>query len=457
MSQARTEADRRRALRAWASYDWANSSFATSVQAAAAGPFFASLAAAAGIGPGQATAYWGYASSAALAVVSLSGPLLGAASDSSGRRKRFLGVFAALGVLATAAIAAVGPGQWMTVAGLYVLASLGFGGANVFYESFLPHLCRPGEIDRVSSRGFALGYAGGGLLLAVHALWLADPSRFAMPSLDAAVRLVFVSAAAWWALFSIPFFLRVPEPSWSGRPTGGSTTVEAFRRLSRTLRSIRRYRELARFLLAFWVYGDGVGTVQKMAAVYGAELGFELPEMVAALLISQIAGVPFTLLFGRLASRFGAKNMLQAGLGIYVLISLGGFLMSTITHFYLLALLVGMVQGGVQSLSRSLFASMTPRAKSAEFFGFYSASQRFAGIFGPLAFGLSGQLFGSGRAGIASLVAFFVLGAWLLRQVDEKKGAQQAAREDRETNSVASDSGDAPGQGGRGRRPEQRG
>jgi len=446
----------RRVIQAWCLYDWANSAFATTVLAALFPPFFRSLAIGAGMAGNAATAAWAFVTAGALLAAALVAPLLGAMADATGGVKRYLAVFAGLGIAATFAFTLIPDGGWQAAAALFIAADLGFAGSIVFYESLLPHIAGPGDIDRISARGYAWGYAGGGLLLALEAWWIAQPSFFGMPGTDFAVRASFAATALWWAVFSIPLLIRVPEPGAatglpgagpaqatdSGpRPTtlGGRVVGRAdfdvamgWRRLRKTLREVHRYRQLFAFLVAYWVYSDAIGTIIKMAVAYGDEIGISLNDLVRALLLTQAVGIPASLAFGRLAARRGARPALLLGLFVYGLICAGGYFMSTATHFYLLAGSIGLVQGGCQALSRSLFASLVPRHKSAEFFGFFSTSSRFAGIIGPLVFGLVGGLTGTSRLSILTLIAFFLAGGLLLLRVDLDEGRRVAREAEKE-------------------------
>jgi UMF1 family MFS transporter len=428
--------DHARTVRAWCLYDWANSAFAATVMAALYPPFFRSLAVAGGLSESRATAAWGYTASIALAIVAVSAPVLGAIADHTGTRKRFLGTFAVVGVAATASFTFNGDDTWLLAAGLYILANIGFAGGNVFYESLLPSVASPVELDRVSARGYALGYLGGGILLVVNALWVVQPRLFGMPDAGTAVRAAFLSVAVWWALFSMPLFRRVPEPPADPRPGAPTNPVAAgFGRLAVTFREIRRYRHLLVFLVAFWIYNDGISTIIKMATAYGDEIGIGVPDMIAALAITQFVGFPFALLFGRLGERIGTKSAILLALAIYAVICVGGFFMTTPLHFYLLATAVGTVQGGSQALSRSLFAAMVPRHKTAEFFGFFGASGKFAGIFGPLLFAVISQLTGESRLSIVALIVFFLVGGMVLTRVDVAGGVQAAREAERQHDS----------------------
>ncbi len=416
-------------VRSWCLYDWASSAFATTVMAAMFPPFFRARVTELGLSPATATAYWGYTTAAALALIALAAPLLGAMADQTGGKKRYLGAFALAGMAATAALPAIGFGDWKLASILYIVANIGFAGGNIFYESLLPHVARHGDIDSISTRGYAIGYIGGGILLTVNVLWVMRPSLFGLPGAEVAVKASFLSVALWWALFSIPFFRGVSEPPVV-RAAVESPLRGALLRLRATFHHVRRFRQLLLFLIAFWLYNDGIGTIVKMATAFGDEIGIGLTDMVTALIITQFIGIPCTFVFGRLAGRMGVKRAILIALAVYACIAIGGYFMRTALHFYLLATAVGTVQGGAQALSRSLFGSMVPRHKSAEFFGFYNTSSRFAGIVGPLLFGAVSQATGQSRLSIAALVVFFVAGAALLSRVDVAAGIRAAREEE---------------------------
>ena len=346
------------------------------------------------------------------------------------RQKRFLGGFLVVALVFTGMLFFVGEGDWVAALVFYILASIGNGGANVFYDSLLPHVARPEEIDQVSARGYAMGYLGGGLLLAVNLAWYLMPERFGFADGSQAVRASFLSVAVWWALFSIPLFRRVPEPPATATGPRENPVRAGFSRLRETFHRMQHYKELWKFLVAFWLYADGIGTIIKMAPSMAARsaIGHRGPGG-AALLLTQFVGIPLTLVFGRLARRTGAKRAIYLALGVYTLISILGFFMTQPWHFWVLAGMVGLVQGGSQSLSRSLFGAMTPKARSAEFYGFFDISSKFAGIAGPLLFGLTASLTGSGRWSIVSLIVFFVAGALLLSRVNEQEGMAIARAE----------------------------
>lgn len=363
-----------------------------------------------------------------------------------GGKKRYVGVFAGVGIAATAAFVFIGDDTWSLASLLYILAAIGFAGSIVFYESFLPHIAAGRSMDAVSSRGYATGYVGGGVLLAVNVLWVTNPAWFGMPDVGYALRASFLSVAVWWAVFSVPFFARVPEPPVSARPAGCSPLREGVARLARTFHEVRKYRQLFLFLMAFWVYSDGIGTIIRMATAYGDEIGIGVADMTIALVLTQFIAVPFTMLLSRHARRFGARRSILLTLAVYMAVSLSAYFMSTTWHFYVLALAVGTVQGGAGALSRSLFGAMVPKHRSAEFFGFYSLSAKFAGIAGPMVFGLVSQIAGHSRLSIVTVVFFFIVGAALLARVDVDEGVRVARQAERDE---AAGETPAPGASGR--------
>jgi MFS transporter, UMF1 family len=424
-------------LRAWAMYDWAASAMQTTVMVAVFPIYFVKVAGA-GLAEGGATQRLATLNTVALVVIALASPVLGAISDYGGTKKRFIAAFMLLGVGAVAGMFFVQRGDLTLASWLFVLSLIGVAGSFVFYEALLPHLASGPEIDRVSTAGYALGYVGGGLLLALNLAWIQKPAWFGLPAgpqLSGAeatlpARLAFLSVAAWWLVFSVPLFRRVPEPPARLEPDerrGESPVRMAFVRLGETFRELRGYRQAFLMLLAFLIYNDGIQTIIKMATAYGTELGIDQSALIGAILLVQFVGIPCSFLFGMLAGRIGAKRALFLGLLAYTAISILGYHMKTAAHFYMLAGLVGMVQGGTQALSRSLFASMVPQHKSGEFFGFFSVFEKFAGIFGPLIFAGTIAATGSSRNAILSVIGFFAVGAAILAFVDLETGRQEAA------------------------------
>ena len=434
-------------LRAWAMYDWAASSMQTTVMVAVFPIYFVKVAGA-GLAGGGATQRLATVNTIALVIIALASPVLGAVSDYGGNKKRFIAAFMAVGAAAVAGLFFVHTGDLTLASWLFVLALIGVAGSFVFYEALLPHIARGGELDRVSTAGYALGYVGGGILLALNLAWIQQPAWFGLPAgpgLDESAatlpaRLAFLSVAVWWLVFSIPLFRRVPEPPARLEPDeqkGQSPIRMAFVRLGETFRELRGYRQAFLMLLAFLLYNDGIQTIIKMATAYGTELGIDQSALIGAILLVQFVGIPCSFLFGMLAGRIGAKRALFLGLLAYTAISVLGYYMKTATHFYVLAGLVGMVQGGTQALSRSLFASMIPQHKSGEFFGFFSVFEKFAGIFGPLIFAGTIAATGSSRNAILSVIGFFAVGAAILALVDLDAGRRQALAADADARPAA--------------------
>lgn len=422
----------RRVLRSWAMYDWAKSAFETTIGAAVF-PIYYGTVAAATLPPNVASARWGYTNSISLLIIALTAPVLGAMADYMAAKKRFLAAFMAMGVLATACLFFVTRGEWLLASVLFTIGAVGVTGSTAFNDSLLPHIAGPDEVDRVSTAAYAFGYLGGGLLLAVNALMIMKPDLFGFADAGIATRIAFLTVAAWWVVFSIPLFLRVPEPSRrieADESPRINPVVAGFSRLCETLGEIRKYRELFKFLLAYWLYIDGIHTIQKMAAIYGAELGIGTGSLIGALLLVQFVGVPFTFLFGALAGRIGTRHGIYLALGVYMLIAIGGYFVREAWHFWALAVAVGLVQGGAQGLSRSLYSTLLPKGKSSEFFSFFSIFEKFGGIIGPALFGLLATLTGTSRFGILALVSFFIGGIVLLSRVDIEAGRRAAREED---------------------------
>lgn len=418
-------------------YDFGNSAFMT-VIITAIFPIYYARVASAGVESEIAEVRYSRATAGALIVIAILAPILGALADFSAVKKRMIGIFLGLGVGSVAAMFFIQQGNWLLALALFVIANFAANGSFVFYDALLPHLAKDEEMDRVSTAGYALGYIGGGLLLALNLAWIMQPAWFGLPTGDnlsdsdktLPTRLAFLSVAIWWALFSIPLFRRVPEPPArleSDESRGQPPIKAAFIRLGETFHELKKFKNAFLMLLAFLIYNDGIGTIIRMATLYGAGIGLKENDMIAAVLLTQFVGVPFAFLFGALAGKIGAKRSIFLGLIVYTGISVIGYYMKTAAHFLLLAILVGMVQGGAQALSRSLFASLIPRYKAGEFFGFFAVVEKFAGILGPLVFGAVIAASGSSRGAILSVIAFFVIGGIILAFVDVPEG-QRIAR-----------------------------
>jgi MFS transporter, UMF1 family len=485
-------------INAWCMYDWANSAFATTILAAVLPVYYSQVAGATLPSAEVATAYWSLGLSVSLLIVAVVSPILGTVSDVMRSKKQFLTLFATVGIVGTGLLILVDYGDWLMASLLFVIARIGFTSANVFYDALLPHVAKGGEEqDRVSARGYALGYLGGGLLLAVNAAMIQVLPGTWGP------RLSFLSVAVWWAVFSVPLLVRVAEPPAAvgqlaeERLSWMSAIAVSFRSLLAVLKDMRHYKELFKYLIAFLIYNDAIGTIIGVASIYGAELGFEATQLVLALLLVQFVGIPFSLIFGRLPSKserrrpqflafvvynlvvlplvgmLGARLLPSLALGqilsliaivegagilfalalgrplfaglaatfdtrrsiilsliIYTVIAIWGYYLQSVVEFWLLAWMVAIVQGGSQALSRSLYAALSPAAKSGEFFGLFGVMEKFSAILGPLLFAAAATLFGSSRPAILSLVVFFIVGALLLHGVDIEAGVRLAREED---------------------------
>jgi UMF1 family MFS transporter len=401
---------------AWALYDWANSAFATTVMAGFFPVFFQKYWST-GVSSTETTSRLGYANAAAGLVIALLAPVLGAIADRGGRRKQFLFAWTLLGVGATGALFFVSQGDWMSAAILFVLGTMGFNGGVVFNDSLLLDVAGPRELDRVSAFGYSLGYLGGGVLFLVNVLMVQKPAWFGLADASQAVRVSFLTVAVWWLLFTIPLMRRVREQQSGPHLAFFPAVAVGFRELGATIRHLRQYKVLVMFLVAYWFYIDGVNTIIKMAVNYGVSLGLPTGSLLTALLITQFVGFPAALLFGWLGDRIGPKRGIFIGLVVYAAITVYAYFLDSVAEFYALAITVGLVQGGVQSLSRSLYGRLVPEGKNAEFFGFFNMMGKFATVLGPLLIAIVAALTHNERASIISLVLLFVIGGVLLLRV----------------------------------------
>ncbi len=430
----------RKAIWGWAMYDWANSAFATTVIAGFF-PVFFKLYWSADADVNTSTAQLAFANSLASLLVALMAPILGALADRSSTKKRFLTAFAYLGVLATAALFLVEQGNWPLAVFVYAIGIIGFSGSNIFYDALLPDVAGD-RVDAVSSLGFSLGYLGGGLLFLVNVIMTLQPQWFGLADGAEAVRWSFVSVAVWWGGFTLLTLLWVPE---APRPQAGPTRfLDGLREVAQTLKKIRQMKDLWLFLLGYWFYIDGVDTIIRMAVDYGLSIGFESSDLITALLVVQFVGFPAALVFGRLGERWGVRRSLYLGIGVYMGVTLWGMQMQEKWEFYLLAAVIGLVQGGIQALSRSYYSRFIPAGQAAEFYGFYNMLGKFAAIFGPLLMGLTGLLARTwlqqqepgldptllgqeaARWSIGSILILFIIGGTLLSRVDEARGRAAA-------------------------------
>lgn len=420
-------------INSWCMYDWANSAFATTVMAGFFPVFFKEYWSA-GASVNESTAMLGLANSMASLIVAVLAPILGAIADQGSWKKRFLITFAYLGVLMTAGLFFVHKGDWVLASILYAIGILGFSGANIFYDSLLTDVSNDDNVDYVSAKGFSLGYLGGGVLFLVNVLMYLNPGWFGIPDGATAVRLSFLTVAVWWGLFTIPLIKWVPEVKRE-LPGDINFVVAGFRQFGNTFAKIRHMKVLFTFLIAYWLYIDGVDTVIRMAVDYGMSIGFEASSLIVALLITQFVGFPAALAFGHLGKRWDVKKSIYIAIGVYLAVTLYATMMNRTIEFYILAVVIGLVQGGIQALSRSYYSRLIPKNQSGEFYGFYNMLGKFAAIVGPVLIGgvglLARNLLGfsenlASRVGIGSIVILFIAGWILLSIVDEEEGRREA-------------------------------
>jgi len=422
----------KKAVLSWALYDWANSAFATTVIAGFFPVFFKEYWSS-GSDATVSTARLGMANSLAGVIVAIVAPLLGSIADRGSSKKKFLAFFSFMGVIMTASLYMVSKGNWPFAVVLYVIASVGFSGGNIFYDSLITGVASEKEFDFVSSLGFSLGYLGGGLLFALNVWMTLSPDVFGFHDAGEAVRFSFLSVGVWWAVFSIPVFLFVKEPDSLERLSGLDALKAGAAQLKNTFREVRHLKTVFLFLAAYWLYIDGVDTIIRMAVDYGISIGFESSDLIVALLITQFIGFPSAIAFGYLGGKIGAKRAIFIAIAVYLFVSVWGAFMQSKNEFYVLAIIVGLVQGGIQALSRSFYARIIPRNKSAEYFGFYNMLGKFAAVLGPVVMGGAGLFIRNlgyssdiaSRASITSISVFFIVGGILFSFVDEEKGREE--------------------------------
>ncbi|PTU31026.1 MFS transporter [Stenotrophobium rhamnosiphilum] len=393
----------------WAMYDWANSAFATTVLAGFFPIFFAKYWAA-DLADAERTWWLGWGGAIASLIVMIMAPLLGGVADRKGYKKRFLFLMMVLGAGATMGLYGIDKGDWQSALIMFTLASIGFFGGLSFYDSLIVHVADKEEMDRVSALGYGLGYLGGGLLFAINVAMVLKPEVFGLADAAIATRLSFLSVGVWWLVFSIPLFLRVPE---TAKPDGNAS----FAALWATAKQLVTMKPVLLFLCAYWLYIDGVDTIIRMAVDYGIKLGFEPAALIKALLLVQFIGFPAAIAFGYLADRIGTKNAIYLALAVYAGVTCFAFTLQTEAQFYGMAAVIALVQGGVQSLSRSYYAKLIPLDRAGEFFGFYNMLGKFAAIGGPIAIAVTANAVSDQRYSILALLPFFILGALLLSRV----------------------------------------
>jgi len=423
----------KKSIYSWALYDWANSAFATTVMAGFFPIFFAQYWS----NPEDlsiSTFYLGLGNSVASIIVVLLAPILGAIADRGTYKKRFLVFFAFLGILMTAGLALISQGMWQIALLTYVIATVGFSGANIFYDSLLPAVSNKDNVDYVSGLGYALGYIGGGILIVINFFMITSPSFFGFADDVEGIKWSFISVALWWAIFSIPILLFVKEPKYHKAETSLQTIKSGFKQLKNTFNEIRHLKVVFTFLIAYWLYIDGVDTTVRMAADFGITLGFDSTTIMGALVLVQFIAFFATLFYVKFADKIGIKNAIYFAIAAYMVIIFSGYFVTEAWHFYIIAGMIGCFQGGIQTLSRSLYARIIPENKSGQFFGFFNMWGKFAAVIGPLLMGsvtlilsniIDDQIL-SARIGLQSIMILFILGALVLSKVNISEGEKMA-------------------------------
>ena len=397
----------------WSLYDWANSVFATTVLAGFFPLFFKSYWAG-DLDDATSTALLGTASSVAGLIIVLIAPILGAMADLSRNKKMFLLIFALLGIISTSILFFISYGFWEWSLIIFSLSIIGFSGANIFYDSLLIDVSSNDDRNYVSSMGYALGYLGGGILFLINVLMYLYPSYFNLNTQVEGILYSFLSVAIWWFIFSIPLFLFVKQKNFEDTTDFKYPIKQSFIRVLNTFKEIKKYKAVLIFLIAYWFYIDAIDTIVRMAVAYGTDLGFDSSKLIIALIFTQFIGFPATFAYGYLAEKFGLFNMLVVGILIYILICIYSLFITSATDFFILAGLVGLVQGGVQSVSRTIFSRLIPQDKATEFFGFYNLIGKSAVVVGPALVGWMAYIFDNPKAGIISLLLLFIPGILIL-------------------------------------------
>lgn len=402
----------------WVFYDWANSAYSLIITTAVFPLYYKAAAQNAGVSAADSTAYLGYTISIFTFILAMLGPILGTIADYQGLKKRFFAFFFALGVSFTALLAFIPSDQWLILLIIYTMSAIGSNGATVFYDAFLVDVTTDKRMNRVSARGFSFGYIGSTIPFIVSiAIIILAQSKIIPLSTASASKIAFLMTAIWWGLFTIPMFRNVRQRFYIQREA--NPIAESFKRLLKTLKEIKKYRTLFLFLLAYFFYIDGVGTVITMSTAYGTDLGIRSSDLLVILFVTQVVAAPFAILFGRLAEKFTEKKMLYAGIFVYIIVCIYAYFLKTTLDFWILAMLVASSQGGIQSLSRSYFAKLVPKKNANEFFGFYNIFGKFASILGPLLVSFTAQLTGNTNAGVFSLVILFIIGMIILARVPD--------------------------------------
>ncbi len=396
--------------KSWIMQDWANSAYSIMITTAVFPLYFKAVAGTSGLSDADSTAFWGYANAIATLIVSFLSPVLGAVADFKGFRNPLFTSFTTAGILSTLAFVFVPGGNWQLLLVLYALSAIGFSGANIFYDGSLMDVTTYRRMDRVSAAGFGWGYIGSSI---PFILFIFFRLTGLLPVSDTVlVKMAFVLTAVWWFVFTIPYWKNVRQKHFLEKRPG--IIKDSFLRLVDTLKRVKDYRQAFLFLIAYFFYIDGVGTIFKMATAIGSDIGLSANDLIVVMLVVQFVAFPLSIIYGLLANRFGNKNMIFFGILTYIGICIYATQLDSLTTFVILALLVGTAQGGVQSLSRSLFGQLIPQGQSNEFFGFYNIFGKFAAVIGPLLVGIVAQMTGNSLDGVFALIILFVIGAVLL-------------------------------------------
>ncbi|MFC0273096.1 MFS transporter [Metabacillus herbersteinensis] len=405
----------------WIFYDWANSAYSIIISTAVFPLFYKAAATDAGVSASNSTAYLGYTIAIATFILAMLGPILGTIADYQGFKKRFFTFFFGLGVTFTALLAFIPSDNWLLLLVVYTVAAVGSAGANVFYDAFLVDVTTEERMNRISARGYGFGYIGSTIpfIISIAIIILAQSEIIPITTAIAS-KTAFLITAVWWGLFTIPMFRNVQQRHYIEREP--KPISNSFKRLGNTLKEIRKYRALFLFLLAYFFYIDGVGTIITMSTAYGTDLGISSTNLLIILFVTQVVAGPFAILYGRLAEKFTGKKMLYVGIIVYIIVCIYAYFLETTMNFWILAMLVATSQGGIQALSRAYFAKLVPKKKANEFFGFYNIFGKFASIMGPLLVAVTAQLTGNSSSGVFSLIVLFIIGIVILAFVPEPKG-----------------------------------
>ncbi len=414
-----------KAENSWMLYDWANSAYSIIITTAVFPLFYKASATNMGVSAANSTAYLGYTIAIATFILAMLGPILGSIADYQGFKKKFFTFFFVMGISFTALLAFIPSENWLILLACYTISTIGFAGANVFYDAFLVDVSTEERMNRISTRGYGLGYIGSTIPFIISiAIIILSQSGLIPISTTTASQIAFLITAVWWGVFTIPMLKNVQQRFYIEREP--KPIVNSFKRLGKTLKEIKQHRALFLFLLAYFFYIDGVGTIITMSTAYGTDLGISATNLLIILFVTQVVAAPFAILYGRLSEKFTGKTMLYVGIIVYIIVCIYAYFLKTTLDFWILAMLVATSQGGIQALSRSYYAKLVPKEKSNEFFGFYNIFGKFASIMGPLLVAVTAQMTGNSSSGVFSLVILFIIGIVILAFVPEPKTVIQA-------------------------------